>query len=83
MSEPTKGGRLERAEAWWAFLLRIGLAFFGVWLLYRQATVPDPPGAQLWIIFAGIACIGPAAAAPFAAVVAAARGATSGDPGPP
>ena len=83
MAASQRPERLELAEAWWAFIIRVGLALFGVWLVYHEATAPNPPGAQLWIILAGIGCMGPAVAAPVAAVLEAMRGggqASGGEP---
>lgn len=71
---PQRDPRLERAEAWWAFLIRVALCVYGMYLVYGQAQAPNPPGAQLWIILAGIGCMGPAVAAPVAAVLEALRG---------
>lgn len=71
---PQPPGRLEKAEAWWAFILRIGAAMFGAWLIYGQSTVPNPPGAQIWILVVGVGCMGPAIAAPVAAMIEALRG---------
>lgn len=81
MGTPPQPDKLERAEAWWAFILRVGAAIFGAWLLYGQSQVPNPPGAQIWIIVAGMACMGPAVAAPAAAMIEALRGGgKGGDP---
>lgn len=74
MGTPSQRDRLENAEAWWAFILRVVAAIFGAWLLYGQSRVPNPPGAQLYILIVGVACMGPAIAAPVAALIEAIRG---------
>lgn len=66
--------RRENVEAWWPLIARILGFFFGAWLIYLQATAPNPPGAQEWIVLAGIGCMGPTVASAVATVVEAARG---------
>lgn len=73
-----KSERLERAEAWWAFVFRVLLGLYGMYLIYGQAAAPNPPGAQLWIILAGIGCLGPVVSAPVAALLEAMRGGRGG-----
>jgi hypothetical protein len=69
-------------EAWWPLVARISGFLFGAYLIYGQATAPNPPGAQEWVIMAGIGCMGPTVASAVATVIEAARGTSSPSPVP-
>ena len=74
MDETPKRDPRETVEAWWPLIARITGFIFGAYLIYQQATAPNPPGAQEWIVMAGIGCMGPTVASAVATVVEAARG---------
>lgn len=73
MNQPV-GGHREAVEAWWPLIARILGFVFGAFLIYGQATAANPPGAQEWIVMAGIGCMGPTVASAVATVIEAARG---------
>jgi hypothetical protein len=65
---------LRAAEAWWALIARVIAFLFGGALIYQQATMPNPPGAQESLIAVGVGLMGPFAASLFASGVERARG---------
>lgn len=65
--------RRQKLEAWWALIARIIAFFFGAFLIYQQATMPNPPGAQESLIAVGVGLMGPFAASFFASAVEKAR----------
>lgn len=71
--------KIDLVEAWWPLIARILAFFFGVYLLWDQAHVPNPPGAQEWVIAAGIGCMGPTVATAVATIIDSIRG-NSKDP---
>jgi hypothetical protein len=73
-ARPAGNERREAVEAWWPLIARILGFVFGGFLIYGQATAPNPPGAQEWIVMAGIGCMGPTVASAVATVIEAARG---------
>lgn len=75
--------RREEIEAWWPLVARISAFIFGAFLIYGQSTAPNPPGAQEWVIMAGIGCMGPTVASAVATVIEAARGTSSSSELPP
>ena len=66
--------RQQAIEAWWPLIARILAFALGAVLLWQQATAPNPPGAQLWIVVAAIGCMGPTVATTVATVMDALRG---------
>lgn len=73
--------RREEIEAWWYFIARMIAFFFGMFLIYQEAG--PPPGVEVWIVVAGIGCMGPTVATAVATVVEAARGGGPLPPSPP
>lgn len=74
MTDTPKYDHRAAAEAWWALIARIAGFVFGAFLIYGQAGAPNPPGAQYWIVLAGVGCMGPTVAASVATILEAARG---------
>jgi len=56
---PSSKDRWTEREAAWAFVARILAFFFGMFLIYQQSTMPDPPGAQESLIAVGAGFMGP------------------------
>lgn len=65
----TRRTRQSTLESWWATIAQILAFFLGAYLLYQQATAPNPPGAQVWICAAALALMGPGFASTAVAVV--------------
>lgn len=72
-------GRRENFEAWWAAIARVLAFFFGAFLLYQQATAPNPPGAQESLIAVAVGLMGPFAASVFASTIEKSRTRGDGD----
>lgn len=74
-SDPTPPrDRRAEVEAWWPLIARIVAFVFGAALLWQQANVPNPPGAQEWIVVAAIGCMGPTVATTVATIIDSLRG---------
>lgn len=73
-TKTTSSDRRQKLEAWWALVARILAFFFGAGLIYQQASMPNPPGAQESLIAVGVGLMGPFAASLLASGVERARG---------